>query len=166
MDVGVRLIAEGKVGVRGLVEPFAYTATGVRLSDGTTADADAVVWSTGFADLDARATAAEILGGGDGGDGGGGGGGGNDIVPHDNAEKKKLPLGPRDIAARLDATWGLDAEGEIRGMWKRHLRVENYWIMGGNVQQQRWWSRVLAQQIKMALEGVLPPAYRDVPKKP
>lgn len=41
IDVGgTRLLAEGKAGV----EPIAYTATGLRFSDGTTADTDAVVW--------------------------------------------------------------------------------------------------------------------------
>lgn len=72
-------------------------------------------------------------------------------------------LGPKDIAARLDATWGVDAEGEVRGVWKRHLRMENYWVIGGVIQQQRWWSRPLAQQIRLSLDGSLPPAYRETP---
>lgn len=71
--------------------------------------------------------------------------------------------GPKDIAARLDATWGMDAEGEVRGVWKRHLRMENYWVIGGVIQQQRWWSRPLAQQIRLSLDGSLPPAYRETP---
>lgn len=29
-------------------------------------------------------------------------------------------LGPKAITARLDATWGVDAEGKICGLWKRH----------------------------------------------
>lgn len=156
---GTKLLAEGKAGVKAGVEPVAYTATGLRFSDGSTADADAVVWCTGFADKDARSTAAEILGGwtavssSSNGDGGGGEATGND----------ENLLGPREIAARLDATWGVDAEGEIRGMWKRHLRLDNYWVMGGFAQQHRWHSRTLALQIKAALEGVLPPAYRATP---
>lgn len=151
IDVGgTRLIAERKVAVRGLVEPVAYTQSGLRLSDGSTLDADAVIWCTGFADKDVRSTAERILGAGE--DSGG------------KAEESQAHiLGPQDIAARLDATWGVDAEGEVRGMWKRHLRMENYWVLGGVIQHQRWWSKALAQQIKLALNGDLPPAYRDTP---
>lgn len=131
VDVGgTALLSEGKAGVKAGVEPVGYTATGLRFSDGTMIDADAVVWCTGFADTDARTTVAEIL-------------------------KAELPV---------DATWGIDEEGEIRGMWKRHLLVDNYWVMGGYTQQHRFHSRTLALQIKAALEGVLPPAYRDAPQ--
>ncbi|KAI0010778.1 hypothetical protein F4779DRAFT_576077 [Xylariaceae sp. FL0662B] len=149
IDVGgTDLIAEGKVAVRGRVEPVGYTESGLRLSDGSVLDADAVIWCTGFADKDVRATAKEVLGSGD-----------IDVISGSSNDF----LGPEEIAARLDASWGVDAEGEIRGMWKRHLRMENYWVMGGVVQHQRWWSRPMVQQIKLALEGCLPPAYRDTP---
>ncbi|ROV95041.1 hypothetical protein VPNG_09489 [Cytospora leucostoma] len=145
VDVGgTKLIAEGKVAVRGLVAPVGYTEAGIRLSDGSTLEADAVIWCTGFADKDVRSTAEGILG-----------------VAEDAGNK--VILGPKDIAARLDATWGVDAEGEVRGVWKRHLRMENYWVIGGVIQQQRWWSRPLAQQIKLSLDGHLPPAYRETP---
>lgn len=131
VDVGgTALLSEGKAGVKAGVEPVGYTATGLLFSDGTTVDADAVVWCTGFADADARTVVAEIL-------------------------KTELPV---------DATWGIDEEGEIRGMWKRHLLVDNYWTMGGYTQQHRFHSRTLALQIKAALEGILPPAYRDTPQ--
>jgi hypothetical protein len=81
-------------------------------------------------------------------------------APEDLDEDKNL-LGLRDTASRLDATWGIDSEGEIRGIWKRHLRLENYWVMGGATQHHRWHSRTLALQIKVALENILPPAYRE-----
>lgn len=133
---GTKLIAEGKAAVKAHVAPVAYTPSGLQFSDGSALDTDAVIWCTGFADKNVRETAAEVLGG------------------NDEA---------RELAQRLDATWGLDTEGEIRGMWKRHLRVDNYWIMGGFTSQHRWHSRTLALQIKAALEGVLPPAYRETP---
>ncbi|KAG9603388.1 hypothetical protein KCU77_g923, partial [Aureobasidium melanogenum] len=63
------------------------------------------------------------------------------------------------ISLPVDATWGVDKEGEIRGMWKRHAQVDNYWFMGGFTQQHRWHSHTLAQQIKASLAGVLPPPY-------
>lgn len=149
VDVGgTKLLAEGKAAVKAGTEPVAWTEGGLRFGDGSEVEADAVVWCTGFADRDARGTAAEVLGGGE--EGG----------EEEGGEKDGL-LGPREIAARLDATWGVDAEGEIRGMWKRHLRVENYWVMGGYTQQHRWHSNTLALQIKAALEEILPPAYRE-----
>lgn len=145
IDVGgTKLISEGKVAVRGLVEPVGYTESGLRLSDGSTIEADAIIWCTGFADKDVRSTAEKVLG---------------VAEPSDNEERP----GPKEIAARLDVTWGVDAEGEVRGMWKRHLHMENYWVIGGVIQHQQWWSRPLAQQIKLALDGDLPPAYRDTP---
>lgn len=151
VDLGAtKLIAEGKAAVRGGVEPVAYTATGLRFSDGSTVDADAILWCTGFADKNARNTAREILGGGSSGNAGGGEAG-SDV------------LHPEDIAARLDATWGVDAEGEVRGMWKRQLNLDNYWPMGGHTAHHRWYSRAVAVQIKAELEGILPPAYRDTP---
>ncbi|KAF4341574.1 K+ transport flavoprotein [Fusarium beomiforme] len=146
VDVGATdLIAQGKVGVKAGVEPVAYTETGLRFSDGSTEDSDAVIWCTGFADRDVRDVAAEILGGH----------AANEFRSDENS------LGPREIAARLDSTWGIDSEGEIRGMWKRHLGLDNYWVMGGYTQQHRWHSRTLALQIKASLEGILPPAYRE-----
>lgn len=147
VDVGgTGIIASGRVNVRGLVEPVAFTETGLKLSDDSVLKADAVIWCTGYADKDARVTAQEMLGA---------------EIPQN--EKKDGDLGPAEIAARLDATWGVDAEGEVRGVGKRQLWMENYWIIGGVIQHQRWWSRVMVQQIKLALEGGLPPAYRDTP---
>lgn len=151
VDVGgTKLLLDGKVGIKAGVEPVAYTTTGLRFSDGSCADADAIVWCTGFADKNIRDNAARILGG---------------SPPVENADGEKGQfIGPDDIAARVDATWGLDPEGEVRGMWKRHSRLEgNFWVMGGYTQQHRWHSRILALQIKAALEGVLPPAYLDTP---
>ncbi|KUI52875.1 hypothetical protein VP1G_00529 [Cytospora mali] len=141
---GTKLIAEGKVAVRDRVAPIGYTEIGLRLSDRSTLDADTVIWCTGLADKDVRSTAEGIL-----------------RVTEDCNHVDIL--GPKDIAARLDATWGVDAEGEVRGMWKRHLRMENYWVIGGIIQHQRWWLRPLAQQIRLALDSYLPPTYRDTP---
>ena len=127
VDVGAtQLIVDGKVGVKANVEAVALTQTGLRFSDGSSLDADAVVWCTGFADKDARGVAADVIGG---------------------------------LAGRLEPTWGIDEEGEIRGMWKRS-GVEGFWVMGGYTQQHRWHSRTLALQIKAELEGLLPEAYR------
>lgn len=157
VDVGgTKLFVEGKAGIKAGVEPVTYTATGLRFSDGSTVDADAIVWCTGFSDGNLCSTAAEILGGSPSELNGTANG------VKTNGESKHL-LRPHELAKRVDATWGIDDEGEIRGMWKRHLRLDNFWVMGGYTQQHRWHSRTLALQIKAALAGVLPPAYRDTP---
>lgn len=138
VDTGAtKLLADGDCGIKANVEPVAFTETGLRFSDGSNLDVGAIIWCTGFADTNVRAVTAEVLGGGP------------------SAE---------DIAARLDATWGLDEEGEIRGLWKRQLNIDDYWLMGGFTSQHRWHSKTLALQIKAKLEGILPPAYRKTPK--
>ncbi|EFX01714.1 flavin-containing monooxygenase [Grosmannia clavigera kw1407] len=141
---GTKLLADGRAAVRARVEPVAYTSTGLRLSDGSMLDVDAIVWCTGFADRDVRCVAESILGG--------------DVT--DDVADEPYILGPSAIAARLDAIWGVDAEGEIRGIWKRHSRLPTYWFMGGQTQQHRAFSRTLALQLKAALSGILPLAYR------
>ncbi|KAJ5709801.1 hypothetical protein N7493_009788 [Penicillium malachiteum] len=152
IDVGgTKVIEEGKVAVKAGAEPVAYTETGLLFSDGSRVETDVVVWCTGFSDVNALDTAAEILGG---------------STEHGSMCQNEVGshiLGPHDIASRLDATWGVDDEGEIRGLWKRHLNIDNFWIMGGFASPQRWHSRNLALQIKAAVDGILPPAYRDTP---
>lgn len=128
-----------------MVEPVAYTESGLRLSDNTLIDADVIVWCTGFADKNIKENAQEVLG------------------TKGATSGSEEELGPEEIVSRLDATWGVDAEGEVRGVGKRHLNMDNFWVIGGTIQHQRWWSRGMVQQIKLALQGELPPAYRDTP---
>lgn len=157
VDVGgTTLLVDGRAAVRGNVEPVAYTASGMRLSDGSTLDVDAIVWCTGYADKDIRYVAESIL------SGGATAGNAGDAADAADVDGSHI-LSPSAIAKRLDATWGLDAEGEVRGVWKRHSRLPTYWVMGGYTQQHRCFSRTLALQLKAALEGFLPPAYRDTP---
>jgi hypothetical protein len=165
VDVGgTKLLQEGKVSIKANVEPVAYTTTGLRFSDGSSVDADAIIWCTGFADTNVRNAAVEILGGGSGSQSLNCHQNGTNEVNGSNDEASgNQNLTSDEIASRLDATWGVDSEGEIRGLWKRQSRLDNFWVMGGYTQQHRWHSRTLALQIKAALVGVLPPAYRDTP---
>jgi hypothetical protein len=123
--------------------------------ESTCLDTDAIIWCTGFADSNVVTTATEILGGK------------SDVTVAntkiDDQTGRAHVLTPGGIASHLDTTWGVDEEGEIRGMWKRHSHVESIWIMGGYTQQHWWYSRILALQIKAALQGILPPAYRHDP---
>ncbi|KAJ5480678.1 hypothetical protein N7539_006572 [Penicillium diatomitis] len=58
-----------------------------------------------------------------------------------------------EIADRLGDVWGLDAEGEIRTMWRRS-GYPGFWFMGGNLAMCRYYSRLLALQIKALEEGI------------
>ncbi|KAK1659682.1 hypothetical protein BDP55DRAFT_679229 [Colletotrichum godetiae] len=137
MGSGMDLITTKKVGIRSGVVPKAYTSNGLLLSDGTHLEADAIVWSIGFGHTDGRKNLPETLG-----------------------------IGADDIARRLEPTWGVDAQGEIRGLWKRHPGVDNLWMFAGGTAQHRWFSKVIALQIKGILEGILPDAYRRTPEAP
>ncbi|KAK4169903.1 putative indole-3-pyruvate monooxygenase YUCCA4 [Cladorrhinum sp. PSN259] len=150
--VGVLLdgVAEGRIKVKAGVEIKEFTERGLRFQDGSVIEeADAVVWCTGFADKNGREVILDILGGKD--------------SNSDGAPKEAGVLGAEEIAERLDDTWGVDKEGEIRGVWKRQSKgmEMNFWYMGGHTQHHRYYSKTLAQQIKAELEGILPPAYMD-----
>lgn len=129
------LIAEGKVKIKSGVTPSAFTTRGLILSDGTELAVDAIIWCTGYADKNVRTVSGSVLG-----------------------------AGGAELAARMDATWQLDSEGEVRGMWKRQLNIDNFWITGGFTSQHRYYSRFLAIQLKATIGGKLPTAYRDTPK--
>ncbi|KAI5917447.1 hypothetical protein F4810DRAFT_704905 [Camillea tinctor] len=129
---GTLPIASGAVGVKSGVVPTAFTPSGLQFSDGTQLDADAVIWCTGFADLNMRDNVPSILG-----------------------------AGGDYVASRMDMVWGLDKEGQIRGAWKQQKNLPNFWVMCGVANHHRYQSKLLAMQIKMAVEGRLPVAYRD-----
>lgn len=52
-----------------------------------------------------------------------------------------------EIADACDLVWGIDDEGEMRGIWRR-TGVEGLWFMGGNLALARPYSKVLALQIQ------------------
>jgi len=132
IGTGIQLLETGKVGIKSGVIPVAYTPMGLKLSDGTTLDADAIVWCTGFKDNDVRSVIGGILGD-----------------------------GANAIRGSMEATFGVDVEGETRGLYKRHEHVENFFILGRGTGFQRWFGKLVALQIKGMLEGILPAAFRD-----
>lgn len=58
-----------------------------------------------------------------------------------------------EIADRVKDVWGFDEEGELRTMWRRSGHP-GFWFMGGNLALCRWYSRLLALQIKGLEEGI------------
>lgn len=62
----------------------------------------------------------------------------------------------KEVASKTEGVWGMDEEGEIRGLW-RASGHEGFWYMAGNLFLCRWFSRMLALQIKGVVEGLFEP---------
>lgn len=56
-----------------------------------------------------------------------------------------------EIADRVGAVWGYDEEGEVRNMWRRTAQP-GLWFSAGNFQLCRTYSKILAMQLKLALQ--------------
>ncbi|EFQ27395.1 hypothetical protein CGRA01v4_04473 [Colletotrichum graminicola] len=57
------------------------------------------------------------------------------------------------VADRIGDVWGWDEEGEFRTMW-RNSGHPGFWFMGGNLALCRYFSKILALQIKAKEEGI------------
>lgn len=57
------------------------------------------------------------------------------------------------VADRLGNIWGFDEGGEFRSLW-RDSGHPGFWFHGGNLAVCRYYSRILALQIKAQLEGL------------
>ncbi|KAM7193866.1 hypothetical protein V8F33_007552 [Rhypophila sp. PSN 637] len=103
---GTRVLEERRAAVKA-GEPERWTARNLRFTDGSEVEADVVIWCTGFGDKNVRAVVEGILGGGE--------------TTTTTTPPAGLLLGPREIAERVDSTWGLDEEGGVRacgrGTW-------------------------------------------------
>ena len=74
-----------------------------------------------------------------------------------------------DVSNRVGRTWGLGLghntmkdpspwEGELRNMWKP-TTVDGLWFQGGNLAQNRHYSRYLALQLAARYMGIKPNVY-------
>jgi len=57
------------------------------------------------------------------------------------------------VADKCGDVWGVDEEGEIRTMWRRSGH-DGFWFQGGSLATSRYFSRLLALQIKALEEGL------------
>jgi len=64
-----------------------------------------------------------------------------------------------DVADRIGDIWGFDDEGEMRTIWRK-TGHPNFWVHGGNLAFCRYYSRLLALQIKGLEEGLV--KYEDM----
>jgi len=134
IDVGAsELIMDGRVKLKSGVHIERVEANGVILSDGVSLPADLIVYATGF----------------------------------DPMERWIEQLISPDVARSVGHIWGLGSGtrrdpgpwmGELRNMWKP-TRQQSLWVQGGNLQQARFYSRLLAVQIKARMEGIPTPVY-------
>jgi cation diffusion facilitator CzcD-associated flavoprotein CzcO len=62
-----------------------------------------------------------------------------------------------EVADKVGPIWGFDDQGFMRNMWTR-TGQKGFWIMGGALNECRFYSRFLAVQLKASLEGLLPPS--------
>jgi putative flavoprotein involved in K+ transport len=137
IDVGAsRLLIEGAVALRSGVHVARILPKAVVLDDGAVLPADLIVYATGF----------------------------------DPMERWIAELISPEVAARVGHVWGLGSgtakdpgpwAGELRNMWKP-TRQDGLWLQGGNLLQARFYSRLLALQIKARMEGVATPVYDPV----
>lgn len=51
-----------------------------------------------------------------------------------------------EVVDHVGPVWGIGEDGEIRNMW-RPTGQPGLWLMGGNLQQTRFYSKYLALQI-------------------
>jgi cation diffusion facilitator CzcD-associated flavoprotein CzcO len=58
-----------------------------------------------------------------------------------------------EVADRINSVWGFNEEGEMRTIW-RQSGHPGFWFMGGNLALCRYYSRLLALQIKALVEGI------------
>jgi putative flavoprotein involved in K+ transport len=134
IDVGAsELVCDGRIGLRSRVQVTGLTETAVALDDGSEVPADVVIYATGFGSM--NGWAAQLIG--------------------------------QEVADRVGKCWGLGSgtrndpgpwEGELRNMWKP-TRQEALWFMGGNLAQARFYSLILALQLKARYAGIPTPVY-------
>lgn len=58
-----------------------------------------------------------------------------------------------EVADKLNDVWGFDEEGEMRTIWRKSGHP-GFWYMGGNLALCRYFSRILALQIKAIEVGL------------
>lgn len=134
IDVGAsELIIDGRVKLRSGLGIDRIETDAVVLADGSRLPADLIVYATGF----------------------------------DPMETWLEGLISKEVADRVGHVWGLGSDtrrdpgpwvGEIRNMWKP-TRQDGLWIHGGNLHQARFYSKLLAFQLKARMEGIATPVY-------
>jgi putative flavoprotein involved in K+ transport len=134
IDVGAcQMVIDGRIALRSGLEIERIVEDGLILADGSHERADRIIYATGFGAME---------------------------------EWVEVLIGA-DVRAKLGRCWGYGSgvkgdpgpwEGEIRNMWKPTAEP-GLWFMGGNFAQGRYYSRLLALQLKARFEGLAVEPY-------
>ncbi len=137
IDVGAsQLIIDGQIRIASGAGVTALSETGAILSDGRELPADVVIACTGYQTMSA------VL---------------SDLISP-------------QAAAQAGPCWGLGSgipgdpgpwQGELRNMWKP-TAIPHLWFHGGNLALSRFYSRILALQLKARRENIPTPVYRGL----
>ncbi len=134
IDVGAsQLIIDGEIRIKSGVEIDRLKPGGIRFTDGSEIEADAIVQSTGYQSMH------EVIGG---------------IVSREVGERIGTCWGLGSGTRNDPGPW----HGELRNMYKP-VAQENLWIHGGNLALSRFFSKFLALQIKARMEQIPTPVY-------
>lgn len=134
VDVGASdLIINGDIKVKAGVSIDTLTPTGIRFSDGSEIEADAIIQSTGFHSMH------EVVA---------------QIVDRETADAVGPCWGLGSGHRGDPRPW----HGELRNMYKPTAQ-ENLWFQGGNLALQRFFSKFVALQLKARYEGLPTPVY-------
>lgn len=134
VDIGASgLIANGSIKVRGGVSVESITPHGLVLSDGSELPADVIVYATGYHRADGSAWG---------------------MLSDDVAARVGKIYGYGSGVAGDPGPW----EGELRNLWKP-TQQRSLWFHAGGFIVSRFYSRVLALQIKARQVGIPTPVY-------
>lgn len=134
IDVGAaQLLVDGKIKLKSGVEVEEVTPTGVRLSDGSTLEADLIVYATGYSSMNGWAAK---------------------LISQEVADTVGKCWGLGSGTRKDPGPW----VGELRNMWKP-TKQEGLWFHGGNLHQSRHYSHFLALQLKARMEGIPTPVH-------
>jgi putative flavoprotein involved in K+ transport len=133
IDIGAsQLIIDGKIKLAaGQVEEI--RPHGLVLDDGRELPAAVIVYATGYSSMNGFVA---------------------DLVNQEVADKVGKVWGLGSNTRKDPGPW----EGEQRNMWKP-TQQEALWLHGGNLAQSRYYSRILALQLKARIVGVPTPVY-------
>jgi putative flavoprotein involved in K+ transport len=137
IDVGAsELVANGSIKLRhGAIERV--TPKGLQMADGSTLEADLIVWATGYGSMNGWV---------------------EKLIDKPTADKLGKCWGLGSGTKKDPGPW----EGELRNMWKP-TQVPNLWMQGGNLHQNRHYSLCAALQLKARMEGIPTPVYGLAP---
>lgn len=133
IDIGAsQMVIDGNIKlVRGQITEV--VPDGIVLADGTTLDADLIVYATGYGSMNGWVA---------------------DIVDQETADKVGKVWGLGSDTPKDPGPW----VGELRNMWKP-TQQDALWFHGGNLHQSRHYSHYLALQLKARFEGIETTVY-------